>query len=71
MSENPTPAPRCRHLCCQAILVYGEDVVNDPGFQAGVGNFWCIRTSKGLGPDGDEVALDVCSNPERGCYQEY
>jgi hypothetical protein len=72
MSDNTSaPPPRCRHLCCKAMLVYGEDFVNDPDFQADMTNFWCIRTAKGLGPDGDEVTLDLCSNPERGCYQEY
>jgi hypothetical protein len=68
---SDTPHPRCRNLCCKAMLVYGENFANDPDYQAGVTDFWCIPTSKGLGPDGDEVALDVCSNPERTCYQEY
>jgi hypothetical protein len=53
------------------MLVYGEAFENDPDYQAGLTDFWCLRTSKGLGPDGDDVSLEACSNPERGCFLEY
>jgi hypothetical protein len=53
------------------MMVYGEDFQNDPDVQAGVADFWCQQTSKGQGPDGDDVNLDMCSNPERGCFQEF
>lgn len=59
------------HLCCKSMLVYGEAFENDPDFQSGQVNFWCVQTSKGLGPDGDEVSLEECRNPERSCFQEY
>jgi len=68
---SPTYRPRCMHLCCKAMMVYGEDFQNDPDVQAGVADFWCQQTSKGQGPDGDDVNLQVCSNPERSCYQEF
>jgi hypothetical protein len=72
MSDNTTSyRPRCKHLCCKAMLVYGENFRNDPDFQGGLTDFWCIRTTKGEGPDGDDVSLDLCSNPERSCFQEY
>jgi hypothetical protein len=71
--SDPTPTyrPRCMHLCCKAMLVYGENFESDPDYQAGLTEFWCLRTSKGLGPDGDDVNLEMCSNLERGCFQEY
>jgi hypothetical protein len=59
------------NLCCKAMLVFGEAFEKDPDYQAGLTDFWCIRTSKGLGPDGEEVALDLCSNPQRECFREY
>ncbi len=62
---------RCIHLCCKAMLVYGEAFENDPDYQAGLTEFWCVRTCKGDGPDGEEVSLPLCSNAERSCFQEY
>jgi hypothetical protein len=53
------------------MLVYGEEFENDPDYQAGLTNFWCVRTSTGHGPDGEEVSLKQCCNAERGCFQEY
>ncbi len=72
MSEVPsTPRPRCIHLWCKSMMVYGEAFENDPDFQSGQVNFWCVHTSKGLGPDGNEVSLEECCNPERTCFQEF
>ena len=63
--------PRCKNLYCKAMLVYGESFEMDPEYQAGMTEFWCLCTSKGQGPDGEEVSLAECTNPERRCYQEY
>jgi hypothetical protein len=63
--------PRCKNLCCKSMLVYGESFESDPEYQAGTNEFWCLCTSKGAGPDGDDVSLSQCSNPERGCFKEY
>jgi hypothetical protein len=72
MSDTPTPyRPRCKFLCCKSMLVYGEDFESDPEYQPGLTDFWCVQTSKGQGPDGEYVSLEMCSNPERSCYQEY
>jgi hypothetical protein len=72
MSDTPTPyRPRCKYLSCKAMLVYGENFEQDPEYQAGVTDFWCVHTSRGEGPDGNAVDLEQCSNPERGCFQEF
>jgi len=73
MSENEADAwrPRCKNLCCKSMLVWGEAFESDPEYQGELTDFWCVLTSKGHGPDGGGVSLAVCSNPERGCYQEY
>jgi hypothetical protein len=63
--------PRCMHLCCKSMLVYGEDFEQDPEYQAGLTEFWCNLTSKSQGPDGEYVALEACRDPERACYQAY
>jgi hypothetical protein len=67
MSERP----RCMNLCCKSMMVYGEAFESDPDYQAGMTDFWCQLTQKSWGPDQDEVSLEMCSNPERGCFQEY
>jgi hypothetical protein len=77
MSDEPqdqdqdTWRPRCRRLCCKSMLVYGEDFESDPEYQAGMAEFWCTETSCGQGPDGGPVALEDCSNPERGCFRAF
>jgi hypothetical protein len=53
------------------MIVFGEDFESDPDYQAGMTDCWCVHTSKGQGPDGGGVSLEMCSNPERGCFQEY
>jgi hypothetical protein len=67
----PEDRPRCKNLFCKSMLVYGEDFENDPEYQGGQTEFWCVLTGKPFGPDGGEVTLDACRNAERPCYQEY
>jgi hypothetical protein len=72
MTELPqTPAPRCKFLYCKSMVVYGEDFENDPDYQAGTTDFWCLQTSKAIGPDEEEVNMEECCRPERPCYREY
>ena len=71
MAETDAQKPRCIFLLCKSMLVYGEAFESDPEYQAGITDFWCQRTSKGQGPDGDHVALSECSDPTRGCYREF
>jgi hypothetical protein len=72
MSDNSPPyRPRCMHLNCKAMMVYGEAFESDPDFQAGLTDFWCQLTHKPNGPDEEEVSLDCCSDPQRGCFREF
>jgi hypothetical protein len=72
MTELPqVPQPRCIHLHSKAMAVFGEGYENDPDYQDGMTDFWCVQTAKAFGPDGGEVTLKECSDPQRGCYQEY
>jgi len=63
--------PRCKHLYCKAMLVYGESFALDPDYQTGLGEFWCLRTSRGHGPDGDEASLEGCTDPARSCFRAF
>ena len=73
MSEElpQLPPPRCTHLQSKAMAVYGEGYENDPDYQDGMTDFWCVQTARSLGPDDGEVGMKPCSDPDRGCYQEY
>lgn len=72
MSELPqVPPVRCVHLQSKAMTVYGEGFEGDPDFLGGLTDFWCVRTGRGFGPDGDAVGLAACRDPDRGCHQEY
>jgi hypothetical protein len=53
------------------MLVYGEAFEMDPDYQAGTTDWWCQCTQKPQGPDGDEVAMGACTNPQRSCYRAY
>ena len=70
MSNKPY-RPRCKNLSCKSMMVYGEDFENDPEFQAGMVEFWCVKTFQSQGPDDGSLSLDLCSNPERTCFQEF
>jgi hypothetical protein len=72
MSEEASAyRPRCKNLYCKSILVYGEAFESDPEYQMGLGEFWCLCTSQGHGPDEGEVNLEQCSRPDRECFKEY
>jgi hypothetical protein len=71
MSDESTYRPRCQNLCCKAMVVYGEGFADAPDYHEGSGEFWCIRTAKGQGPDGEGVSLSLCSDPQRECFQEF
>lgn len=67
----PKSPSRCIHLRCKSMLVYGEAFEEAPEFQAGLEDFWCVLSSRNVGPDGNEVSLSACCDPNRSCYQEY
>jgi hypothetical protein len=53
------------------MAVHGEGFEGDADYQDGMGDFWCVLSGRSLGPDDGAVGLRVCSDPERGCHQEY
>ena len=71
MPEPQPYRPRCIHLTCKAMQVWGEEFENDPEFQAGMTEFSCTQTFTNLGPDGAEVTYETCRNPERPCFREF
>jgi hypothetical protein len=72
MTDEADPyRPRCKYLTCKSMIVFGEAFASDPDYQAGLTEFWCVQTARGTGPDGGEVALEPCSNPQRECFHQY
>lgn len=69
--EMPSYQPRCRHLRCKSMLVYGEAFEEDPEYQAGMVDFWCNETARSIGPDGGRVSMTACTNRERPCFREF
>jgi hypothetical protein len=53
------------------MAVHGEGFAADADYQAGLTDFWCLKSARGIGPDNGPVGLAPCSDPERGCYEEY
>jgi hypothetical protein len=51
--------------------VWGEDFQNDPEYQAGMVEFTCTQTMQGDGPDGAPASVELCSEPQRPCFQEF
>jgi hypothetical protein len=69
---EPKPyRPRCIYLTCKSMQVWGEDFENDPEFQGGMVEFTCTQTYKNLGPDGGDIGMEPCCNPERTCFREF
>lgn len=72
MSELPqVSSPRCIHLHSKAMAVHGEAFAEDPDYQAGLSDFWCLQTARPLGPDDEEVSDADCCDPGRACYEPY
>ena len=71
MELDQVPPPRCIHLQSKAMAVHGEGFENDSDYQDGMTDFWCIMSGRAIGPDNDVVGMKACSNPDRGCYEEY
>ena len=69
--ENKPYRPRCIHLTCRSMQIWGENFENDPEYQAGIVEFQCTETFRQFGPDGGVIDMESCSNPERKCFREY
>ena len=52
---SPPYRPRCIHLTCKSMMVYGEAFENDPEYQAGMTEFTCTCTFQPQGPDGGDT----------------
>lgn len=65
------PQIRCIHLQGKAMAVHGEAFADDPDYQDGLSDLWCVQTGRGLGPDNGGVGLKPCSDPDRDCFREY
>ena len=58
-------------IACEALMVHGESYEDDPGYQAGIDQVWCVLTARALGPDNGEVGWEPCTDSSRGCFKEF
>ncbi len=66
--DAPKAGPRCAHLRAKTMYISGlggdaGDDAPEPPF------YWCNRTLRELGPDGESVHLYPCSDTVRACHQ--
>jgi hypothetical protein len=52
------------------MAVHGESFANDPDYQDGLTDYWCVKSARSIGPDMGPLGPDVCSDPNRDCYEE-
>jgi hypothetical protein len=71
LPQVPAPAPRCIHLQSKAMAVHGEGFEGDADYQGSTTDFTCVKTGRSLGPDDETLGVKRCSDPDRGCYEEY
>lgn len=71
LPQIPGSAPRCIHLQSKAMAVHGEGFEGDADYQDSTTDFTCVKTGRPLGPDNGATGMKPCSDPERGCYEEY
>lgn len=64
-------APRCIHLQSTTLAVHGEGFASDAAHQDRMSDCTCVETGRALGPDNAVTGLKKCSDPDRGCYEEY
>jgi hypothetical protein len=67
VNTQAEPKPCCEHLRCKS-LTYRED--ERPGLlhvEEGMG-YWCLHTSRPVGPDGQYVTHRVCQ-AGRACHK--
>ena len=58
---------RCRSLRCKGMyLNFG---LGETERVAGDGNFWCSKTQRIFGPDGELVGDGVCRHSGRSCFE--
>jgi hypothetical protein len=71
MELPQVPAPRCIHLQSKTLAVHGEGFESDQENQGEMTDCTCVKTGRALGPDNAATGLRSCSNPDRGCYDEF
>jgi hypothetical protein len=59
----------CRHLRNKGMYVYSDGLSGESHDDYDNSVYWCLKTMKDFGPDGDFVAGPDCRNPSRSCYE--
>jgi hypothetical protein len=69
VSVDPLCAGLCRHLRWKSVWVPDPlDLEPDPLRSSSVQQFWCLKTMRTDGPDGDLAVMEYCQNG-RSCFE--
>jgi len=70
-SPQPPSSSPCRHLRHAGMLVRSDGLAQsqDPNHDYDNTIHWCLKTTKGFGPDDDMVDGRACRDPSRSCHQ--
>jgi hypothetical protein len=58
----------CRHLRTKTWLAPDAFGEGDPGTSPSIAQYWCLRTMRSNGPDGDFVVPEECTD-DRVCFE--
>ena len=67
--EKPEAEPLlCRHIRTKTWLSPDAFGVGDPTQSPSIAQYWCLKTMRAAGPDGDLVLPEECTD-ERVCFE--
>jgi len=67
--EPPEAEPMlCRHIRTKTWLSPDAFGVGDPTKSPSIAQYWCLKTMRAAGPDGDLVLPEECTD-ERVCFE--
>jgi hypothetical protein len=65
--QRPNPF-LCRHLRTKTWLAPDAFGEGDPGTSPSIAQYWCLKTMRSNGPDGDFVLPEECTD-DRACFE--
>jgi hypothetical protein len=63
--------PLCRSLRSNGMYVFADGENSDPAKDYDDTAYWCLKSLREVGPDGELVGADVCRSAERSCYEPF
>lgn len=68
-ATETAPGEPCRHLRTKSMFYdFNRENALSIGPECATARFWCVKTSRVIGPDDDAVHRDLCVRP-RECFE--